>query len=127
MNTKRSTAVVSALILLVILGVGHLFVSFAPGADKIPSVVVYGDVVLGILSLIAAFGLWNLKRWGVVLTFLVAALNIVSAGPGVVVAPNTGLRVVTAVYVLVSLLIIGLLAISLGSKMSAYRTPAALK
>ena len=110
MNTKRPTAIVSALILLVILGVGHLFVSVMPDADKIPLAVVYGDVVLGVLSLVAAFGAWNRKRWGVTLTFIVAALNIVSAAPGVVAAPNMGLRVVTVAYVLVSLLIIGLMA-----------------
>lgn len=111
-NTKRSTAVVSALILLVALGVGHLFVPVMPDADKIPLFVVYGDVALGVLSLVAAFGMWNMKRWGVILTFIIAALNIVSAAPGVMAAPNEWLRVVTAVYVLISLLIIGLLATS---------------
>lgn len=119
MNTKRSTAVVSALILLVILGVGHLFVPVMPDATKIPLAVVYGDVALGILSLIAAYGAWNLKRWGMTLTFIVAALNIVSAAPGVVAAPSTGLRVVTAVYVLISLLIIGLMAVSAERKVKS--------
>lgn len=119
MNTKRSTAVVSALILLVILGVGHLFVPVMPDANKIPLAVVYGDVALGVLSLVAAYGAWNLKRWGVTLTFIIAALNIVSAAPGVVAAPNTALRVVTAAYVLVSLLIIGLMAMPSDRKVYA--------
>lgn len=127
MNTKRSTAVVSALILLVILGVGHLFVPVIPGAAKIPLAVVYGDVALGVLSLVAAYGAWNLKRWGVALTFIVAALNIVSAAPGVVAAPNMGLQVVTAVYVLVSLLVIVLMAISAERKVNALRPAAAQK
>lgn len=127
MNTKPSTVVVSALILLVILGLGHLFVPAMPDADKIPLAVVYGDVVLGVLSLVAAFGAWNLKRWGVTLTFIVAALNIVSAAPGVVSAPTTGLRVITVVYALVSLLIIGLMAISSERKVNAHRPAATQK
>jgi hypothetical protein len=110
-NTKRPTTMLVALALLVILGIGHLFVPFMQGADKIPPVVVYGDVVLGVLSLITGVGLWNLKRWGVWLTFLIAALNIISAAPGVVAAPNVELRVITTVYVLVSLLIIVLMVI----------------
>lgn len=119
MDTRRSTLIVSALVLLVLLGVGHLFVPLAPGADKIPAVVQYGDVALGVLSLVAAFGLWGVKRWGVVLTYMIAALNIVSAAPGMVAAPTATLRAVTVVYVLVSLLIIGFMAIS------AQRTPTA--
>jgi len=110
-NTKRSTALLSALALLVILGIGHLFVPFLQDADRIPPVVVYGDVALGVLSLVAGFGLWNLKRWGIMLTFITAALNIVSAAPGVIAAPNVELRVITAIYVLVSLLIIVLMAL----------------
>ncbi|HEU5346756.1 MAG TPA: hypothetical protein VFU60_20580 [Ktedonobacterales bacterium] len=125
MDTKRSTLVVSALVLLVLLGVGHLFVPLAPDADKIPAVVQYGDVALGILSLVTAFGLWGVKRWGVVLTYMIAALNIVSAAPGIVAAPNAMLRVVTAIYVLVSLLIIGLMAISGQRRPSAQRIPTA--
>lgn len=123
MNTKRPTALLSALVLLVILGVGHLFIPFVPDAGKIPSPVVYGDVLLGLMSLIAAFGLWKEQGWGAILTLIIAALNIVSAAPGVVVAPNMGLRVVTAVYVLVSLLIIALVAFSSERKLSAHRTP----
>ncbi|MDE3228528.1 MAG: hypothetical protein KGO05_01505 [Chloroflexota bacterium] len=125
MDTKRSTLVVSALVLLILLGVGHLFVPLAPDADKIPAVARYGDVALGVLSLIVAFGLWGMKRWGVVLTYIIAALNIVSAAPGMVAAPNATLRVVTAVYVLVSLLIIGLLAVSGQRRPSARRIPTA--
>lgn len=127
MNTKRSIAVVSALILLVILGVGHLFVPVMPDATKIPLAVVYADVALGVLSLVAAYGAWNLKRWGLTLTFIVAALNIVSAAPGVMAAPSTGLRVVTAAYVLVSLLIIGLMAISAERNVNAHRPATAQK
>lgn len=123
MNTKRPTALLSALVLLLILGVGHLFIPFLPDAGKIPSIVVYGDVILGLVSLIAAFGLWNLKRWGIILTLIIAALNVLSAAPGVVAAPNSGLRVAATVYLVLSLVIIALMAFSPESKLSAHHTP----
>lgn len=101
--------------LLALLGVGHLFVPFAPDAEKIPSVVVYGDVALGAVSLVAAFGLLKLARWGRVLTLIVAALNILSAAPGVVAAPNLALHIVTVAYVVLSLVIIALTLVGLSS------------
>lgn len=125
MNTRPQPSVTFALIVLVLLGVGHLFVPFAPDADKIPSVVVYGDVVLGVVSLVAAYGLFKLTRWGRILTLIVAALNVLSAAPGVVSAPNLELRVVTAMYVVLSLVIIALVARPSELKPSAQRATAA--
>jgi hypothetical protein len=97
--------------MLVLLGVGHLFVPFVPDADKIPLLVVYGDVVLGAASLVAAFGLWKPTHWGLILTLIIATLNVLSSAPGVVAAPTFGLRVVTTVYLVVSLVIIALVAL----------------
>ncbi len=125
MNTRPQPSVMFALIVLVLLGVGHLFVPFAPDADKIPSVVVYGDVVLGVVSLVAAYGLFKLTLWGRILTLIVAALNVLSAAPGVVSAPNLELRVVTAMYVVLSLVIIALVARPSELKPSAQRATAA--
>jgi hypothetical protein len=42
MTTRRTTAIVSVLVLLLLLGVGHLLVPFVPDADKIPPIVRYG-------------------------------------------------------------------------------------
>lgn len=99
-----------AFVLLLLLGVGHLFVPLVPDANKIPLVVVYGDVALGAISLVAAFGLFKRARWGLILTLVIAVLNLVSAAPGVVTAPNLALHVVTAAYVVLSLVIAGLVA-----------------
>jgi hypothetical protein len=116
---KRSGALLTALALLVLLGLGHLIVPFVPDAEKIPAIVRYGDVALGALSLIAGFGLWRLQQWGMILTIIIAALNIVSAAPGVIAAPNLGLQVVTAVYVALSLVIIVLMIAPSTRKASA--------
>ena len=111
MNSSRPMSLTIALALLVLMGVGHLFVPFVPDAAKIPAFVVYGDVVLGLIGLIAAFGLWRLKQWGLVLSLIILALNIISAAPGMFAAPNVGLQVVTAVYALLSLVSIALLGL----------------
>lgn len=122
MTSKRSAALLTVLALLVLLGVGHLTVPFAPDADKIPPLVRYGDVALGLVSLVAGFGLWNLQRWGIILTLIIAALNIVSAAPGMISAPSLGLQVVTAAYVVLSLLIIVLVMLRSERKVAASRT-----
>lgn len=122
MTPKRSAALLTVLALLVLLGVGHLTVPFVPDADKIPPLVRYGDVALGLVSLVAGFGLWNLQRWGIILTVIVAALNIVSAAPGMIAAPSLALQVVTVAYVVLSLLIIVLVMLRSERKVAASRT-----
>lgn len=114
MATRPRTSLTIALVLLLLLGVGHLFVPFVAGANKIPSLVVYGDVALGALSLVAAFGLFKGARWGQILTLIIAVLNVVSAAPGVVAAPNQALHVAAAVYLVLSLVIFGLVALPAG-------------
>lgn len=122
MTPKRSTALLAALALLVLLGVGHLTVPFVPDADNIPPLVRYGDVALGLASLVAGFGLWNLQRWGIILTVIIAALNIFSAAPGMIAAPSLALQVVTVAYVVLSLLIIVLVMLRSERKVAASRT-----
>ncbi len=125
MATKRTTALINALVLLLCLGIGHMFVPFVPDVDKIPSFVRYGDVVLGIASLITAVGLWSVQRWAIVLTTIIAALNILSAAPGIVAAPKPALRVVTVAYVILSLVIIILIALHSGRRSATSRVSAA--
>ena len=44
------------------------------------------------LAILAAAGLWMLKRWALWLTIVVSVLNILSAAPGLAFAPNAVLR-----------------------------------
>jgi len=62
-----------------------------------------------VIGLIASVGLWLLKRWSFWLTIVVAALNLLSSAPGIAVAPGA-VKVVPAVFVLVSVVIIVLVA-----------------
>jgi hypothetical protein len=49
---------------------------------------VYIIVGLGALGLVAAGGLWMLKRWALWLTVVVAVLNILAAAPGLIFATD---------------------------------------
>jgi hypothetical protein len=99
----RPTSVTVAAVLLVLLS---LFNLVPLGIEGVPSLVVYGALVLGIVGLVAAAGLWLLKRWGVWLAVVVCALNLLSAAPGIPFAPDAALRVAATVTVVVSALVI---------------------
>jgi uncharacterized membrane protein (DUF2068 family) len=78
--------------------VRHLLTPVLP-MEGVPAFVIYLGVVLGVAGLVAAAGLWMLKRWALWLTIVVSVLNILSAAPGLAFAPNAGLRVAATVTV----------------------------
>ena len=82
-----------------------------PGSEGVPEVVLYSGIVLGIVGLVAAVGLWMLKRWSFWLTIVVSVLNILSAAPGVTFAPNAALQAAATIGVLVPALIIVLVVL----------------
>ena len=44
--------------------------------EETPMFVTYAGIVLGIVGIVAAVGLWMLKRWGLWLTIVVSVVNI---------------------------------------------------
>jgi uncharacterized membrane protein len=71
---------------------------------------IYTGVVLGVAGLVTVVGLWTLKKWSLWLTIVVSVLNILSAAPGFVFAPDPGLlasAIVTVVgFALIIVLVI---------------------
>jgi hypothetical protein len=107
----RPTPVSVAAVLLALLSVLNLLSTVIPAfSSGVPAVVVYGSAVLGLLGLVAAYGLWSLNRWGVWLTIILSVFNILSAAPGIVFAPTTVLfvgAIVTIVgYALIIVLVV---------------------
>ena len=97
---QRPTAVTVAAILLALFSVLNLISTLIPAfSNGIPAIVVYGSAVLGLLGLIAAYGLWMLKRWGVWITVILSVLNVLSAAPGIAFAPTTVLFIAALVTV----------------------------
>ena len=88
----RPLPVTVAAILLGLFSLTNLLTPFLP-MEGVPAFVVYLGVALGVAGLLAAAGLWMLKRWALWLTIVISVLNILSAAPGLAFAPNAGLRV----------------------------------
>ncbi len=108
---SRPLPVTVAAIVLVLISLVGLPGPLLPGSDEVPTLVIYGGIVLGFVGLIAAVGLWMLKKWGFWLAVVVSVLNILSAAPGVAFAPNAALQAAAAVGVLVAALIIVLVVL----------------
>ena len=63
-------------------------------------------VVTGLIGLGAVYGLWHMKRWGMIVAIIISALNALSAAPGLVVQPNLPALIGAGVTVVFSVLII---------------------
>jgi hypothetical protein len=99
-----------AAILMILISLVGLPGPLLPGSEDVPAVVIYGGIVLGIVGLVAAVGLWMLKKWGFWLTIVVSVLNVLSAAPGVAFAPGA-VKAFATVGVLVPVLIIVLVVL----------------
>ncbi|MGH3087383.1 MAG: hypothetical protein ACRDSJ_08705 [Rubrobacteraceae bacterium] len=106
MNTRPTMVAVAAILLALFSLLGVVSVAIPSFSDGVPAVVVYGSAVLGLLGLVAAYGLWMLKKWGVWLAIILSVLNILSAAPGLAFAPTTVLFVGAIVTVVGYALII---------------------
>ena len=116
MNTQRPLPVIVATILMALISLVGLPGPLLPGSEEVPAVVIYGGIVLGIVGLIAAVGLWTLKKWGFWLAIVVSVLNILSAAPGVAFADEAALKAFAAVGVLVPALIIVLVVVPISRR-----------
>jgi hypothetical protein len=96
--SARPQPLTVAVVLLVLLSLVNVVSPLLP-SEGIPASVIYLGVVLGVLGLIGAAGLWMLKRWGLWITIIVAVLNILSAAPGLVFAPSATLFVFALITV----------------------------
>jgi hypothetical protein len=82
--TSRPETVKWAVILIVAqILVGYLFFITPSGDDTPGSVVVIGTV-FNALTLAFTWGLWNLRKWGAIGTFVVVLLNTIAALPGLI-------------------------------------------
>jgi uncharacterized membrane protein (DUF2068 family) len=88
----------AAVVLLVLLSLVNAASPLLP-SEGIPESVIYLGVLLGVLGLVGAAGLWMLKRWGLWITAVVAVANVLSAAPGLVFAPSATLFVFALITV----------------------------
>jgi uncharacterized membrane protein (DUF2068 family) len=79
------------------------------GSDKInhssnqpPYAVIVVEVVVGLVGLVAAYGVFRTQRWGVVLTLVLMAVNLLISLPGIPFGPTTVDKVSSAVGAIVA-------------------------
>ena len=109
----RPQPVAIAAILLALLSLANFLAPVMLPADA--GFAVYVIVLLGALGLVAAGGLWMLKRWVMWLTIVVSVLNILAAAPGLVFATEATGRVLATIGV-VGFAVVILLAALPGSR-----------
>src|SRR3954454_8970782 len=69
-----------------------------PGAmEETPMGVIYVGIVLGIVGIVAAVGLWMLKKWGWWATIIVSVINILLNLSGLAMVQSGALRAAIAV------------------------------
>ncbi len=105
----RPLPVTVAAILLVLLSLTNfpwLYLFFFPGAEEPPAYFLYWGYVVGVVGIVAAVGLWMMKRWSLWLTIVVCVLNFLLALPGVLFAPGVALKAFIAVTGIVAVLIV---------------------
>jgi uncharacterized membrane protein (DUF2068 family) len=108
---SRPQPVSAGAILLALFSLVSHPLALLPGAKEVPAAVIYGGFVLSTVGLIAAAGLWMLKKWGFWLTVVVSVLNFLLAAPGLVLALGPVLKTITLVGVVVPGLIIVLVVL----------------
>lgn len=118
MNGKKSATVIAGAVLLAITSVLSIvlsipFLSAGPAAaaeiEGPPYFIIILGLVMGVVGLVAAGGLWMSKAWGKWLGIVVSVINALSAAPGVAFAPTPDLKVEATLGVALSVIIIVLL------------------
>ena len=101
MSPRRALPVTVAAILIALFSLMNFpgpWWYLVPGAvEATPMIVIYLGIVLGIVGLVAAVGLWVLKRWSFWLTIVVCVVNILLNVFGLAMVPTVALQVAIAV------------------------------
>ena len=115
-HISRSTALKTAAVLSCLAGVydlanmGSYLVRGAGELKQIGDAPPYFVVILGfalaIVKIVAAYGVWQNQRWGVILTLFATVLATVAAVPGILFAPTTYLQVSASVGTILGIVLI---------------------
>lgn len=123
MNTSRPVPVIAAMVLFALMTVFSLITPFTPSGPSLP-IVLYAGIVGGLGGLIALVGLGLMKRWGWLMTIIIAALNVLPAVAGVAGAPTPG-KQISAAIIVVNVVVLVLLLPAARKAFAASRARAA--
>jgi hypothetical protein len=88
MKRPRPLSVSIAAALCVLNSLGNLATVAAP----VPQPIVYASIAAAALGLAGVYGVWQLRRWGAVLSVAILAVSALLAAPGIPFAPVGVLR-----------------------------------
>jgi uncharacterized membrane protein len=94
-----------------------------PEVEASPVFVLYSGIVVGIVGLVVAIGLWMMQTWSFWATVIVCVLNLLLGAPGVIMAPTAALKVAIAVMEVEFALIIVLVVVLPSSRRAFVASP----
>jgi len=100
-------ALANAITALVLLPQGSAKINAS--SNQPPYFVLLIEVVLGLIGVVAAYGVFRTQRWGVISTLVLMVLNVLISLPGIPFGPTVFDKVSSAVAALVSAAVIYLL------------------
>jgi len=115
MNNQRPLPVTIAILLHALLGLAAIVLTVPAMTGPVspddgpPMFIVVTSLVIGILSLISAWGAWQGKKWGMVSTIVLRALDALGSAPGIFFAQTTVLWISASVSVILAIVVIWLL------------------
>jgi hypothetical protein len=75
-------------------------------SNQPPYAVILVEVVIGLLGIVAAYGVYRTQRWGVILTLVLMVINVLISLPGIPFGPTAFDKVSSAVALVVSAAVI---------------------
>jgi uncharacterized membrane protein len=114
MNTQRPLTVTIAVALQGLLSLlGIIFsihdLTAGPNPEGPPMFIIILSLIIGVLGLATAWGIWQGKRWGVTSTLVLRGLDILGTAPGIFFAPTLVLQILCVVGIALSVVVIVLL------------------
>lgn len=114
MNTQRPAVRAAAVALQVLISLVNIGFSIpdlinGPAPDGPPMFIVVLSIVIGVLGLVTAWGLWQGKRWGMISTVVIRVMDVLGTVPGIFFAPTLFLQIACVVGVILSVTVIVLL------------------
>ena len=86
MKYQRPAALTAAIAICFVNGLSNVAAIGSP----IPRPIAYASILLALIGVIGALGLWRLQHWGALLSTAVLALTVMLAAPGIEMSANGG-------------------------------------